>query len=50
METCPKTPTLLELKQNDGTKPVNFFMSDSVRSRTEGCKNHAHVKTEKIQK
>jgi hypothetical protein len=46
-ETCLKTPTLLGWSRMTPQSQLIFDMSDSVRSRTEECKNHSHTLKQK---
>jgi hypothetical protein len=43
METDSKAPTLLERSRMTPRSKLIFYKSDSVRSRTEECKNHFHT-------
>jgi len=45
--TCPKAPTLLGWSRMMPQSQLIFDMSDSVRSRTEECKNHSHTLKQK---
>ena len=43
MKTCPKALTLLEWNRMTPRSQLIFDKLDSVRSRTEECKNHSHT-------
>jgi hypothetical protein len=43
METGSKAPTLMEWNRMTPRSKLIFYKSDSVRSRTEECKNHFHT-------
>jgi hypothetical protein len=43
MKTCPKAPNTIGLSRMTPQNQLIFDKSNSVRSRTEECKNHSHT-------